>query len=168
MWVLPARMSRCRRLWRRLAFEKAPTAAAQLVLCRLSAGLDWEEIGRLSTKWASEYEITMARDFVDRLPTAKNEESGRIFFEFQGTEPILKRIRADLTRRLEDQPVLGLVGHVAPIPGIPVGPQVACLVTISEDKARVRVVSSDGDGHLCAPFGKFSLTRMALTSMSQS
>ena len=58
---------RAQKALRRLTGEMAPTPVTQLVMWRLSAKLDWETIAVLSEKWANDYELTLAKDFVNRI-----------------------------------------------------------------------------------------------------
>ncbi len=63
---------------------------------RLTGGLDWETIAQLSQKWANRYELTLAKDFVDRLSSIPEGESGRILFQIVGTDAASEFMAADL------------------------------------------------------------------------
>ena len=69
---------------RRLAAEKAPTVASQLVMWNVSAGLDWDAIARLSAAWADPRDVALARRFVDSLDSPTAEETGRIYVQVEG------------------------------------------------------------------------------------
>ena len=69
---------------RRLASEKAPTVASQLVMWNVSAGLDWDAISKLSAAWASPRDVALARRFVESLDSPTAEETGRIFVQVEG------------------------------------------------------------------------------------
>lgn len=139
---------------KRLAAEKAPTVVAQLVMWNLSAGLDWDAISRLSEKWANDHELTLAKDFVNRLSTLKDGESGRLLFQFDTSD---QGLAADLAKSIQDKTVLGLVGQVGLIPSSPDGPAVACRVVLKGEQAQVQVMSSDATGQGWVPFGKFAI-----------
>ena len=69
---------------RRLAEEKAPTVASQLVMWNVAAGLDWDAIAGLSKGWASPKDVALARRFVESLGQPAPEETGRIFVKVEG------------------------------------------------------------------------------------
>ena len=70
--------ARVQKALRRLAADKAPTSLSQLVMWHLAAGLDWNTIAQLSQEWSNRNELTLAKDFVDRLDTLPVGESGRL------------------------------------------------------------------------------------------
>ncbi len=71
---------------RRLAAEKAPTSLSQLVMWRLTAGLDWETITGLSEHWANSDELTLARNFVDNIEKLPEGETGRILIQIDADD----------------------------------------------------------------------------------
>ena len=127
---------------RRLATDKAPTSLSQLVMWRL-AGLDWKTISRFSSKWANRYELTLAQDFVNRLDSLPEGETGRVLFQVEGTDSASKGMAAEFGKALKGVTMLGLVAHVGEVPSSPVGPAVSCKVRLSNDEAMVQVYSSD-------------------------
>jgi hypothetical protein len=140
---------------RRLASGLAPASVSQLVMWRL-VGLDWETIGQLSDKWANRYELALARDFVDQLSSLPDGESGRILFQFTGTDAAGEFMAADLAESLKGKTVLGLKAAIG-IPTQPGRPGVACQVRLKDAEALVQVSSSDSNGQNWIPFGKFTL-----------
>jgi hypothetical protein len=148
--------SRVQKALRRLAVDEAPTSLSQLVMWRVSAGLDWDTIARLSEKWANGYELTLAKDFVDRLDSLPEGESGRLIFEVDGTDPSTQSLAADVKAAIRHKFVLGLLAEVG-IPARPEGPAVACRVKLTASKALVQVTSSDGAARKWVPSGKFTL-----------
>ena len=101
---------------RRLAGGLAPASVSQLVMWRLSGGLDWETIAQLSQKWANRSELTLAKDFVDQLSSLPEGESGRILFEITGTDPAGESRAAALTEAIKGKTILGLQAVI----GVPV------------------------------------------------
>jgi hypothetical protein len=148
--------ARVQKALRRLAADMAPTSLSQLVMWRL-AGLDWKTIWQYSSKWANRHELTLAKDFVDRLDSLSEGESGRILFEVVGTDEATKAMASGFSKALEGKTVLGLVAHLGEIPASPAGPAVACRVRMSADEAMVQVFSSDATAQNWVPFGKFTV-----------
>ena len=128
---------------RRLTGAMAPTSLSQLVMWRLAGGLDWDTISVLSQKWANDYELTLAKDFVEHLDTLPEGETGRLLIQVDGTDAAGEPIAAELGQLLRDKTVLGLKAVVAEIPTRPNGPAVACRVRLSGKEAMVQVSSSD-------------------------
>ncbi len=141
---------------RRLAASKAPSAVAQLVMWRIAAGLDWNVIDQMSQKWANANELVLAREFVARLEKSSEGETGRLLFEFEGSDDAGRAAATELSKLLDKKTILGLVGQVG-IPERPEGPTVACTVKLSATDAQVQVKSSDTAAQNWMPFGKFSL-----------
>jgi hypothetical protein len=138
-----------------LAAAKAPTSLSQLVMWRLTAGLDWNTISQLSAKWANQYELTLARDFVDRLQALPEGETGRLLFEVKGTDAASESMAAELNKAVDGKVILGLIAH-AGIPARPDGPAVACKIRLTPTEALVQVASSDAAARNWVPFGKFT------------
>jgi hypothetical protein len=148
---------RVQKALKRLAAETASSQVSQLVMWRLAAGLDWETIAQLSRNWANRYEVTLARDFVDRLDTlADGKESGRVHFQIDGTNAASEKAAAETSELLQGKIVLGLVAERG-IPARPEGPSVAFRVRLKGDDALVQVVSSDAGCENWVAFGKFSV-----------
>ncbi len=141
---------------RRLAADKAPTTLSQLVMWNLAAGLEWDTISQLSQQWANRYELTLARDFVERLDTLPEGETGRLLFQIDGSDEATKSMAVELNNALKDKLILGLVSQIG-VPAQPEGPAVACKVRLTGKEALVQITSTDPAARSWLPFGKFSL-----------
>jgi hypothetical protein len=147
---------RLQKALKRLAALKAPESVSQLVMWRLT-GMDWAQIAQLSSKWANPHELTLAQEFVDRLDSLTDFETGTILFEIDGADPPTQAQAAALTKELADKAFLGLKTKTGSLPEQPEGPAVACRVRLAQGEATVQVISSDGLAARWVPFGKFSL-----------
>ena len=98
-------------------------------------GLDWESIGDLSQKWANDYELTVARDFVDRLDSLSNNETGHLQIELHGNDEASNAMAAEAIEALKGKFVLGLQAEIG-MPERPDGPTVACRVPWPRPKRR--------------------------------
>ncbi len=147
---------------KRLSTLKAPTSLSQLVMWRVAAGLDWEVIAQLSETWANNYELTLAKEFVDRLETSPEGETGRVLLEFVGSDAAGKSSAAEVGKAIQGITLLGLQVQVGEIPASPEGPTVACRVRLTEKDALVQVASSDATSTSWAAVGKFSLPAAAV------
>jgi hypothetical protein len=123
---------------------------------RLSTGTEWQAIAELSEKWSNPFELTLARDFVEKLDTLPEGETGRLLIEVTSTDPASQEKVAALTKLLADKTVLGL-NTVIGIPAKPEGPAVACRVRLDGKQALVQVEGSDATAENWLPSGKFSL-----------
>jgi hypothetical protein len=148
--------ARVQKALRRLASEKAPTSLAQLVMWRVSAGLDWDTIARMSAKWANGYELTLAKDFVKRLDALAEGETGRLIFEIEAREAATQSFALEVKEAIRHKFVLGLVAEVG-IPAHPDGPAVTCRVDLTPSQAFVQVATSDSVARKWVPCGKFTL-----------
>jgi hypothetical protein len=150
--------ARVQKALRRLAADTAPTSLSQLVMWRVSSGLDWNTIAQLSHDWANRYELTLAKDFVDRLDTLPEGETGRLVFQVAGADDASKPMAAELSKALQGKIVLGLATQVVNEVGArPEGPAIACHVRLNAGEASVQVMSSDAAAQNWVPFGKFTL-----------
>ncbi|RUL88838.1 hypothetical protein TsocGM_05650 [Tautonia sociabilis] len=148
---------------RQLALEKAPEAVSQLVLWHLIYDLDWTSLSELSRSWANGFEVTLARQFVERLERTGEEAPlaapGRISIEMDGSDPIAE----PLCQVLGGSRMFGMeVGLDAP--ASPEESSLACLIRFhkapaegSDREATVLVYASDAEARSWAPMGKFSL-----------
>jgi hypothetical protein len=143
---------------KRLAADKAPATIAQLAIWRLGSNLDWNLIAQLSRKWANGYEMTLAKDFVDRLDSwpKSQTETGRLVFWIEATDPGREALAAEMAKSIEGQLVLGLVAQLG-VPARPRGPSVACRVRLMATNALVLVSSSDATAAKWVSFGKFAI-----------
>ena len=85
--------SQVQKALRRLTAEMAPTAVTQLVMWRLASKLDWETIGELSRNWANDYEMALAKNFVEHLDALPEGEAGRLLFQVDGKDEAGRRLR---------------------------------------------------------------------------
>jgi hypothetical protein len=142
---------------KRLTAQMAPTSLSQLVMWRVAGGMDWDTIAELSEKWANDYELTLAKDFVDHLATSPEGETGRLLIQVDGTDAASDAIARDLGKALAGKTVLGLVARVGGIAAVPDGPAVACKLHLAANEAAVQVASSDAFAEKWLLLGKFSL-----------
>ncbi len=147
---------RIQKALRRLSGGLAPASVSQLVMWRLAGGLDWDTIAQLSQGWANRHEMSLARDFVERLGSLPEGDSGRLLFQIVGTGSAEELQAAELTGAIEGKTVLGLRAVIG-VPARPEGPAVACRVRLGGGDALVQVFSSDGPAKNWVPFGKFTL-----------
>ncbi len=105
-----------RKALKRLTAEMAPTSLTQLVMLRLSGGLEWDAIAELSQKWANAYELTLAKDFVQRLESLPDGETGRLLFQVDGKDEAGESFAAEVRKAINSKMVLGLIAHVGEIP----------------------------------------------------
>jgi hypothetical protein len=150
---------RVQKALRRLAVDKAPEAISQLVLWNLAAKLDWTSIENLSRGWVNAQEMDLARQFVERLDTLPEGESGQLLIEVVARESAHDKLAVELNKILGGQTVLGLkVGSV--VPAKPSGPAVGCKVALVGDpdkpEAIIQVAESDGNQQWRS-MGKFTL-----------
>jgi hypothetical protein len=141
---------------KRLTSEMAPTTLAQLVMWRLAGGLEWDTIAQLSEKWANEYELTLAKEFVDHLDALPEGESGRLLIQLDATDAVSESTANALRQAFDGKTVLGLVARVGAIPAVPDGPAVVCKVRLKANEAAAQVASSDSLAQKWVLFGKFS------------
>jgi hypothetical protein len=142
---------------KRLTAEMAPTSLAQLVMWRLAGGLEWDTIAQLSEKWANDYELTLAKDFVDHVDALPQGETGRLLIQVDGTDAVSESTAKEVRKAFEGKTVLGLVARVGEIPAVPDGPAVVCKVRLKANEATAQVASSDALAQKWVLFGKFSL-----------
>jgi hypothetical protein len=147
---------------KRLSTLKAPTSLSQLVMWRVAAGLDWETISQLSEKWANNYELTLAQDFVKHLDTLPEGETGRVLLQVTGSDTATEATAAEVGKAIQGITLLGLQAQVGEIPSSPEGPAVACRVRLTATDAMVQVASSNATADSWVPFGKFSLPAAAV------
>jgi hypothetical protein len=160
---------RVQKALRRLAAEKAATTVSQLVMWNVAADLDWPTIAELSQRWANRFELALARDCVDRLDADSPAlgETGKLFFQIDGTDPASTDLAAGLKKALEGKIVLGLHAELG-IPARPAGPALACRVRIKAQEALVQLTGSDPTARGWVPFSKFTLTAPAAAGEAES
>ncbi len=141
---------------KRLAADKAPASIAQLVMWRLVAGLDWDQIADVSKRWSNDYELTLAREFVERLDRPADGETGHLRIELHGDDAASASIAADAAGVLKGKMVLGLTTEIG-MPERPDGPTVGCRVRLGSGEAHVQVMNSDANARNWVAVGKFSI-----------
>ena len=85
---------------RRLSALKVPTSVSQLVMWRLTSGLGWDDMAR-AAEWATPYEVTLARDFVEHTSTScriRPAETGTLLFEIERVLDDARRARRSRPR----------------------------------------------------------------------
>jgi hypothetical protein len=122
----------------------------------LAGGLDWDTLAELSGEWANSYELTLAKDFVAHLDATSAGETGRLFFDAEGTDAATEVRAAEISTALRHNVVLGLLAEVG-IPSRPEGPAVAVKVRITGNEAQVVVHGSNATARSWVPFGKFTV-----------
>ena len=151
------RDARVQKALRRLAAEKAPESITQMVMWHVAQGLDWDAVAQLAERRGKnyEYELTLAQDFVERLATLPDDETGVLLFQIDAKGADAD-VAAELTKVLKDRPVLGLWAREG-VPAEPEGPAVACKVKVEGKEAIVQVASTNSTAQAWVPFGKFTL-----------
>jgi hypothetical protein len=150
---------RVQKALRRLAAEKVPTSVSQLVMWRLAAGMEWDNIVQLGEKYGVKaYEVTLAQEFVRHLDERQDPdaEPGRLLFQIEGTDAASEAMAAELTELLKGKTVLGLRATIG-IPAQPEGPSVACRVHLQGGQAIAQLTTSDGTAENWLASGKFPL-----------
>jgi hypothetical protein len=145
---------------RRLSAAKAPQSVAQLALWRVAGNLEWEVIGDLSKNWANAREITLAKQFTEKLESLPAGESGSLHIQIAAKDASLEGDVDQIKAALKDAAVLGL--PVQPeVPSAPDGPSLACRISVSgtaeKAEALVQVSTTNADATAWSPAGKFTL-----------
>ncbi len=94
----------------------------------------------LASGWANRQELTLAREFVDRLDATDEDRGGRLQLEFEGTDAAGKRAADDLAKFFKGKTVLGMPATIG-VADQPDGPSVACRVRLGGDRGS----GPDGD-----------------------
>jgi hypothetical protein len=124
----------------------------------LAAGLEWSTIAQLSQEWSNRHELALAREFVNRLDTLPDGESGRLLIEVVSSDEGTQGFAEELKKLLQGKFMLGLVAEVSDkLAARPEGPAIACRVKLKGGEASVQVLGSDAAASSWVPFGKFSL-----------
>jgi hypothetical protein len=144
---------------RRLARDKTHEAVSQLVLWNLAGKLEWMTIAQLTTGWVNAQELALARQFVERLDTLADGESGEIFLEVVAMETSHETLATELNKILGARTILGLK-VASGVPDKPSGPSIGCKVQFvgqpDQPEALVKVAASNGHREWTS-MGKFSL-----------
>jgi hypothetical protein len=152
---------RVQKALKRIAADKAPSTVAQLVMWRVASSLDWETIGQMSKKWANGHELSLAREFVEKLDILPEGESGALLVEVRAADASLEPLAQELSKLMKGQSMLGLPVKLD-VPAKPEGPTVACRIQVTgtqeKPEAQVQVAKSDGAATSWVGVGKFTLT----------
>ncbi len=144
---------------RRLAADKAPETVSQLVLWNLAAKIEWTILAQLTNGWVNAQELALARQFVEKLDTLPEGESGQIFIEVVAMESAHEALASDLNKVLGGRTILGLK-VASGVPDKPSGPSIGCKVSFvgqpDQPEALIRVAASNGHREWTS-MGKFSL-----------
>ena len=109
------------------------------------SGIDWAQIAQLSSQWANPHELTLAQEFVDRLDTLPDAETGtRSSSRSRRPTTQAKAPAAALTKELADKAFLGLQGPSRASRSSPRGRRSPAGSGFGATEATVQVISSDG------------------------
>ncbi|MHC5545035.1 hypothetical protein ACYOEI_42910, partial [Singulisphaera rosea] len=147
---------------KKLADEKAPQAIAQLVLWNVASGLDWAEIAKDSREWANGEELTLARQFVERLDAdseSTSKDAGLIYWDVTTVGKTQgDTLAGEVRDLLSKHGMLGLTGKKG-IPDKPEGPALAIRAEFDDRKVEIQVRSSDADGTAWKKLESFTVKR---------
>jgi len=154
--------SRTKAALARLAEAKAPQTVAQMVLWHVTAGADWDDVGRLSQGWGNAHEIALARSLVAGLKqetgTGPRPDPGVLYWDIQ-TEGDGTREASDGLRKLWGKyPVLGLTAREG-VPARPAGPALACRLKVSDAAVVVKLAANHPSGTEWVTLGEFQVKR---------
>ena len=137
---------------KQLAEAKAPRTVAQMVLWYVTAGANWEDIGRLSQGWGNAHEIALARQFVARLDQTEDKvkakvklDPGPLYWEIKTQGDTSSELVDGLRALWGKYPVLGLTAREG-IPASPNGPALACRLELSQTAVDVKLTASHPSG----------------------
>jgi hypothetical protein len=141
--------ARTRTALKRLAEAKAPQTVAQMVLWYVTAGADWDDVGRLSQGWGNANEIALARRFVAELekpePTSPGHDPGSLYWNIQAEGDATTALVDGLRALWAKYPVLGLTAREG-IPARPDGPALACRMEVRDSLLDVKLLASHPSG----------------------
>ena len=147
---------------KRLAEAKAPPSVAQMVLWYVTAGADWDDVGRLSQGWGNAHEIALARQFVAGLEPVEGRtpgshaDSGRLYWDIKAEGDRSLQLADGLRVLWGKYPVLGLTAKEG-VPTSPDGPALACRLEVSEAAVRVTLTVSHPSGSDWVALGSFQI-----------
>ena len=149
--------------FKQLAKAKAPPTIAQMVMWYVTAGADWDDVGRLSQGWGNASEIALARRFVADLSTSEEPSSavkensasasasalkpdpGTLYWDIKGDGDRQRELTDGLRRFWGKVPVLGLTAKEG-VPAQPGGPALACQFEIAENSVDLKLTASHPSG----------------------
>ena len=146
--------------FKQLAKAKAPPTIAQMVMWYVTAGADWDDVGRLSQGWGNASEIALARRFVADLSTSEEPSSaakedsasaslkpdpGTLYWDIKGEGDRQRELTDGLRALWGKVPVLGLTAKEG-VPARPGGPALACQFEITENSVDLKLTASHPSG----------------------
>jgi hypothetical protein len=146
---------------KRIAEDKAPPNVAQLALWNVVNGFEWSSIEQFSRSWANAHELSLARDFVARLPELRRQkygevEPGTLYWELTTRRGEKDELTAEVRKQFDRHSVLGLTARSG-IPTGPKGPSLSMRLRFDDDLVLAQVSSSDGAAHSWISVGKFQV-----------
>jgi hypothetical protein len=147
---------------RRMALEKTPETVAQLVLWRVSAGLDWALITRLGGRNVKPEEVALARHIVEGLCGPLDDLGplgiGSLYLSVDTEDADDLGLVQAVKDQFRDQTILGLEPRFD-TSKTPPGPAVACEVHLKAtgQPTRVIVYTTETTGHAWKPLAKFEM-----------
>jgi hypothetical protein len=133
-----------------------------MVLWYVTAGADWDDIGRLSQGWGNAHEIALARHFVAFLDKAADAgtplDAGVLYWDVKTEGESASKLADALRTFWQKYPVLGLRAKET-VPERPGGPSLACRLTISDTSVTIRLSASHPSGSDWDPVGEFRVKR---------
>jgi len=152
--------TRTRTALRRLVEAKAPQTISQMVLWYVTAGADWEDVGRLSQGWGNAHEISLARHFVAGLAkeesASSSHDAGLLYWDIKTKGDRSRDLAESLRALWGKHSVLGLTAKEG-VPESPKGPALACHLDVTETSAEVKLLASHPSGSDWVPLGTFPI-----------
>ena len=136
---------------KRLAEAKAPQTVAQMVTWYVTAGADWDDIGRLCQGWGNAHEIALAKRFVASLEKgeegsqATKADPGMLYWEIKADSDHHPELATGVRSLWEKYPVLGLTAKEG-VPEHPAGPALACRAEVTDTAIEVKLSASHPSG----------------------
>ena len=141
---------------KQLAKAKAPPTIAQMVFWYVTAGADWNDVGRLSQGGAMPASSRLAKQFVANLGDGEASEEagpadrtyvdpGTLFWDIKAKAPGRQKLVDGLRDAWAKAPVLGLTASEG-VPVIPGGPALACDAEVMDTGVDVRLQASHPSG----------------------
>ena len=133
-----------------------------MVLWYVTAGADWDDIGRLSQGWGNAYEIALARQFVATLDQSEGKSTKatrrlrRLYWEIKAEGDQASKLATSLRELWAKHPVLGLTATEG-IPTTPKAPSLACRLEISTHGVEAKLAASHPSGSESIPVGTFKI-----------
>jgi hypothetical protein len=149
---------------KRLAAVKAPQTISQMVLWYVTAGADWDDVGRLAQGWGNAYEVSLAREFVANLsrgegpPASAQQDPGNLYWEIKVDGDGSAQTTNDFRALWKKHSVLGLTAKEG-VPTKPMKPALACWIEVSSHAVTVNLCVSHSSGTEWVNIDRFQLKR---------